>query len=85
MKTSSITNTISLALAFMTAHPENLISNRKTGIRKTRFFCSLESKSQIGKYSRNTEAIYNITNKSSELVTGQIYSLTKHIYFMDDK
>lgn len=65
----------------MIAHPENLISSRKAGIRKTRFFCSLESKSQIGKYSHNTGAICNTTNKSSVLVTGQMYSLTKHIYF----
>lgn len=69
----------------MTAHPENLISDRKAGIRKTRFFCSLETKSQIGKYSDNRGAIYNIRNKSSELVAGQIHSLTKYIYFMDDK
>jgi len=69
----------------MTAHTENLISDSKAGIRKSHFFCSLETKSQIGKYSGNIEAIYNTRNKSSALVTGQIYSLTKYIYFMDDK
>lgn len=69
----------------MTAHPENSVSDRKAGIRKSCFFCSLETKSQIGKYSHNTGAIYNIKNKSSELVPEQIYPLTKYIYFMDDK
>lgn len=69
----------------MTTHPENLISDSKAGIRKSHFFCSLETKSQIGKHSRNIGAIYNIRNKSSELVAGQIYSLTKYIYFMDDE
>lgn len=69
----------------MTAHPENLISDRKASIRKSHSFCSLETKSQIGKYSHSTGAIHNIRNKSNELVTGQIYSLTKYIYFMVDK